>query len=684
MSAQPDASQFELSAQQRCERLERRLERERQIRLKSEAIAERGLREAYLATQRFELLCRIADAANCSTDPMESLQFAIAEILRTYDWDFAHVLLVDRRDEDVRLIGTELWHAPQPDKMFAFAELSNRLVAWPCSSIPGKLLIDKAAVWTADLKANYGCRRSEEAARCNLRSSYSVPILQGQELVAAMEFFARSEVKPDPQLLETLTQIGTQIGRVFKRRSNEEKLLKNALHDPLTDLPNRALFERAIEEAFLQSQPSNSARVSVIYIDLDGFKLVNDAFGHVAGDQLLVAMTSRISGVISASPVTRTYGSRTKVLLARIGGDEFAILIEAHNHTEIASRLAADIHECLAPAHMIDGRKVHCAASLGIAHNDGSYANSADLVRDADLAMYEAKASGTAQTVTFDQTLRSTALSRIALEAELRSAMIEGQFRLHFQPIVNIARNAVVGFEALVRWQRGDALVMPDKFLPGIQDAGLMNAFSSWVLREACNTSAKWRRECPQAAAFHISVNVTPCQFLQPDFANQVQAIVCETGVDPRSLIIEVTEHAAIANREMAALITKQLQAMGIRISLDDFGTGYSSFSHLQALSFDAIKIDRSFVSDAQSKLNWSIVEAVLKIANVAEMQVIAEGIENEAQAARLADGGCVLGQGFLYSRAVPAAEALDMLLASACHGPAGLARSGVGRGQPI
>lgn len=663
MSEYPDPSQFERSLQQRCERLERRLERERQIRLRSEAIAERGLREAYLATQRFELLCKVADAANCSTDPMETLQFAIKEILRAYDWDFADVLLVERGGDDIVLKGTGVWYAAQADKMFAFAELSHRLVAWPSSSIPGRLLIDRTSFWTANLEGHYGRRRSEEAARCNLRSSYSVPILQGQEMVAAMEFFARSDVRPDPQLLETLTQIGTQIGRVFNRRSIEEKLLKNALHDPLTDLPNRALFERTIAAAFSKNRSGGPAPVSVIYFDLDGFKLVNDAFGHSAGDQLLVAMSSRIGQLVASCNGPSAAGAQARALLARIGGDEFAILVEAQDHREIASKLAADIHECLAPAHLIGNSKVHCAASLGIAHNDSSYASPADLVRDADLAMYEAKASGTAETVTFDQALRSTALSRIALEADLRLAMLEGQFRLHFQPIVNIEKKVVVGFEALARWQRGDALVMPDAFLPGIQDAGLMNAFNSWVLREACETVARWRRQCPEAQPFYVSVNVTPRQFLQPDFASQVEGIVCETGIPPKSLVIEITEHAAITNHEMATRVTKQLRAMGVRISLDDFGTGYSSFSHLQALSFDTIKIDRSFVSDAQSRLNWSIVEAVLKIASVAEMQVIAEGIENEAQAARLADGGCVLGQGFLYSRAVPAPEALDMLL---------------------
>lgn len=666
MSAQPDFAQFDQSMQQRCERLERQLRRERQIRLNSEAIAERGLREAYLANQRFELLCNIANAANCSTDPMEALQFAISEILRANDWDFANVLLVDKTKDDTCLIGCGVWHAQQPDKMFAFAELSSRLVAWPCGSTPGKLLIDKTSVWTADMQSNYSRRRSEEAARCNLRSSFSVPILQGQELVAAMEFFARSEVKPDPQLLETLTQIGIQIGRVFKRRLNEEKLLKNALHDPLTDIPNRALFEMRIEEAFAHIEQSGHAPISVIYIDLDGFKLVNDAFGHLAGDQLLIGMTSRLSNVVASYNAAQLAGAPDRATIARIGGDEFAILIEGKEHGNIAAELATDIHDCLAPAQIIDGNKVHCAASLGIAHNDGSYASAAELIRDADLAMYEAKASGTAQTVTFDQAMRSTAMSRIALEAELRVALVEGQFRLHYQPIVNIADGLVVGFEALVRWQRGDTLVMPDTFLPGIQDAGLMNAFSSWVLRDACETAAKWRNACPQASPFHLSVNVTPCQFLQPDFANQVQGIICAANLDPRALVIEVTEHAAIANRDMAARITKQLQAIGVRISLDDFGTGYSSFSHLQALSFDTIKIDRSFVADEQSELNWSIVDAVLSIANVVDLQVIAEGIENESQAARLTKGGCILGQGYLYSRAVPAAQALEMLEAQA------------------
>lgn len=664
MSELPHAAQFDVSLQQRCERLERQLQRERQIRLKSEAIAERGLREAYLANQRFELLCNVANAANHSTDPIDTLRFAIGEILQAYDWDFANVLLVEGGGDDPRLAGCGIWQARQPDRMFAFAELSGKLVAWPNPTIPGRLLIDPTAVWSDDLRAQYGDRRSAEAARCNLRASYSVPVLQGDALVAAMEFFVRSEVRPDPQLLETLTQIGVQIGRVFKRRSNEEKLLKNALHDPLTDLPNRALFEQRIETAFKRVDQHGHAALSVIYLDLDGFKLVNDAFGHLAGDQLLIAMTVRLAEVISWHNAAAEDETSGKATIARIGGDEFAILVEGLDHRIMAATIASEVHRCLAPAHAIGESQVHCAASLGIAHNDGSYSCAADLIRDADLAMYEAKASGTAQTVTFDQALRSTALARIALEAELRTALVERQFRLHYQPIVRIADNQVVGFEALVRWQRGEALELPDAFLPAIQDAGLMNVFGSWVLREACETAAAWRRDCPQAPPFHISVNVTPGQFLQPDFARQVQGILCAANLDPHALVIEVTEHTAIANRDLTARVTRELQAMGVRISLDDFGTGYSSFSHLQSLAFDAIKIDRSFVADENSELNWSIVAAVLNIAEVTRIQVIAEGIENSEQAARLAKDGCRLGQGYLYSHAVPAAAALDFLTA--------------------
>jgi len=314
---------------------------------------------------------------------------------------------------------------------------------------------------------------------------------------------------------------------------------------------------------------------------------------------------------------------------------------------------------------------VRCAASIGIAHDDGSYAVATDLIRDADVAMYDAKARGQGQTNSFDQTMRDNVVARLNLEADLRTAFAAGDFCLYYQPIVDIAKGQIVGFEALLRWQRGNELVLPDQFLSVAEKGGLMNALGAWVFREACATAARWSRD--GLAPFYMSINIAPCQFLQPNFVDQIRDIVCATNVDPAVLVIELTENAAISNPKRTARILEELRAMGIRLSLDDFGTGYSSFSHLQTLPFDHIKIDRSFVTDGESTMSWSIIDAMLNIAHAMGMNVIAEGIETQTQLDRLAEVGCSFGQGYLYDRAISADHALALLQVPADYALPGL-----------
>ncbi len=666
MSFRPDPVSFEVSLEARCAQLERQLKRERQIRVEAESIAERGLREAYLTNQRFELLCNVANAANQSVDPMETLRFAIAEICAVNSWAFANVLLRKGHGGEARLEACGLWHARNPDQIFAFVDLSSRLIAWPCATAPGRLLIHPAAVWTRDIRASGDQGRGSVARQCNLRASISVPVLLGQDLFAVMEFFTQCAVEPDPQQLEVLTQIGTQIGRVFRRKANEKRLIENALRDPLTNLPNRAQFENRLETIFQRNTAAASLRTSLIYIDLDGFKLVNDALGHQAGDRLLIEMAGRLRKVAEAYATTPYPGAPESVLIARIGGDEFIILVEGEQHCDDAADIAKDIHDVLKPSYFIDTNEVRCAASIGIAHDDGSYAVAADLMRDADVAMYDAKSRGPGQTVTFDQTMREKAVSRLKLEAELRTALQLGEFCLRYQPIIDIGSGRIVGFEALLRWQRGDTLVFPNEFLHVAEDSGLMNVLGAWVLREAATVAAGWRGACTDLPPFYMSINVAPCQFLQPNFVEQVRDIIDATNVDPRVLVIELTENAAITNREQTRIVLEALRAMGIRLSLDDFGTGYSSFTHLQTLPFDNIKIDRSFVTDGQSNVSWNIIDAMLGIARALNIAVIAEGIETHSQLDRLAEVGCAFGQGFLYDKAVTAEMALEKLGASA------------------
>ncbi|WP_295529181.1 bifunctional diguanylate cyclase/phosphodiesterase [Novosphingobium sp. Chol11] len=667
MTARSDPAIFDVAPENALEariaQLERQLARERQTRIEAEAIAERGLREAYLGHVRIKLLSTIADAANSSTDPMEALRFTIAEVCAALGYAFANVLLCEGSASDRRLEACGIWFARDPDEMFSFAEKSRRLIAWPCASAPGRLLITKQSVWTRDVQQVAGFGRGEAAKQVHLRSSVSVPVLQGQDVIAAMEFFSHDQVEAEPELLDVLTQIGAQVGRVFKRRANERQLIANGFHDTLTGLPNRAMLEKQMNERFERNRGAGKLGLTLVYIDLDGFKLVNDAMGHHAGDLLLAEMARRMRETVKAFATIVCADEPERLLLARMGGDEFTVLIDAEDSETLAQEIAAAIHACLRAPHRIEFSDVNSAASIGIAHDDGSYDSVADLLQDADVAMYGAKARGDESTVVFDSAMRALAVKRLDIEAGLRQALETGGLCLWYQPIIDIPAQRIAGFEALLRWSRDGKIVMPNDFLPIAEERGLMNSIGAWVMREACKTAAGWRNILGSERPFYVGINVAPSQLLQPSFLDQVRGILLATSVDPRTIVMELTENAAVLNPAKTAQIFGELRAMGIRLSLDDFGTGHSSFSHLQTLQFDTLKIDRSFISgDNLAASSSSIVDAIMHLAQAMRIDVVAEGIESQPQLDRLAEIGCDFGQGYLFDRAMPSDQALHLL----------------------
>lgn len=667
MTARSDPAIFKIAPENALEarivQLERQLARERQTRIEAEAIAERGLREAYLGHVRIKLLSTIAGAANSSIDPMETLRFTIAEVCSALGYVFANVLLCEGSATDRRLEACGIWYARNPDEMFSFAEKSRRLIAWPCASAPGRLLITKQSVWTRDLQQVVGFGRGEAAQQVHLRSSVSVPVLHGNDLIAAMEFFSHDQVEAEPELLDVLTQVGAQVGRVFKRQANERQLIENGLRDPLTGLPNRAMLEKRLQESFIANRTAGKLGPSIIYIDLDGFKLVNDAMGHHAGDLLLAEMARRMRETVGAFVAIVCADAPERLLLARMGGDEFTILIDTEDNDTLAQEIAAAIHACLRAPHRIEYSDVNSAASIGIAHDDGAYENAASLLQDADVAMYSAKARGDESTVVFDSAMRALAVKRLDIEAGLRQALENGGLCLWYQPIINIAAQRIAGFEALLRWSRDGEIVMPNDFLPIAEERGLMNSIGAWVMREACRTAARWTNMLGGGRPFYVGINVAPSQLLQPSFLEQVRGILLATSVDPRSIVMELTENAAVLNPARTAQIFSELRAMGIRLSLDDFGTGHSSFSHLQTLQFDTLKIDRSFISGENlADSSSSIVDAIMHLAQAMKIEVVTEGIESQPQLDRLAGIGCDFGQGYLFDRAMPADQAFHLL----------------------
>ncbi|MBX9882896.1 MAG: EAL domain-containing protein [Sphingomonas sp.] len=660
----PDAFEHALgdTPQRRLDRLERRLARERAARLEAEAIAEAGLRRAYLAQQRIELLQRVAAKANEAADTGEALRFAVREICDATGWVFGNVYLVDPQAPH-RLIPADAWHADDPDALAPFIEASLARGFARGEGLPGRVLASGAPLWLADLQADGNFPRRPVATAVGLASAFAFPIQVQRDVTGVIEFFARSQLAEDADMLAAMGQIGTQLGRVIERERFAAQLLHDALHDPLTALPNRALFQDRVSQALDRRARRGGGEVAVLFLDLDGFKLVNDSFGHHAGDSLLQAIAARLRSVLDALPQAEGWPAWT---LARLGGDEFTIVLDEFDQPGRASAVAERLLAALGGPYRVAGGEVHATASIGVALAQSQGVTATDLLRKADTALYEAKARGRGQVALFDKALRKRAMARLQTENDLRCALARDEFRLLYQPIVDMKSNRVSGFEALLRWRRGGGEVVgPGQFIGVAEETGLIVAIGNWVLREACAAAATWNRTHP-APPVSMSINVSPRQFLLPGFTEIVHQTLRETGVPPALVTLEITESIAIANPDRAIEIMRDLRGLGVKIGLDDFGTGYSSLGHLHRYPFSTLKLDRSFVQDLcdpRNRTSPGIVRAVLDLAQTMKLSVVAEGIETSCQRRQLRELGCQFAQGFLYAEPLTP-EAASALIA--------------------
>jgi diguanylate cyclase (GGDEF)-like protein/PAS domain S-box-containing protein len=439
---------------------------------------------------------------------------------------------------------------------------------------------------------------------------------------------------------------------ITERRRVESQLLHDAFHDALTGLPNRALVLDRLGNALARAQRGRH-HFAVLFLDLDRFKLVNDSLGHLVGDRLLVEISRVLDGAV-----------RPGDTVARLGGDEFTILLDDVVDPDEAIRVAQRIHEALAAPFDLEGKEVFVTASIGIAFSQAGYARPEDVLRDADTAMYQAKASGKARHQLFDASMHSRALRLLELENDLRRAVERSDFLLHFQPVVHIGSGHIVAFEALVRWdhpQRG--LVAPAEFIALAEETGLIDAIGRWALREACATRRSWEHADPLS----VNVNLSSRQLSQPDLVESVAEVLRATGLSPGLLTLEITETAVMQNPESAVGLLRGLKELGARVCIDDFGTGYSSLNYLLRLPADVLKIDRAFVTAlGRDERNDKILAAIISLAGSLGLEVVAEGVETEEQRARLQALGCPYAQGYLFSRPVDAVRALALLQAGA------------------
>jgi diguanylate cyclase (GGDEF)-like protein/PAS domain S-box-containing protein len=440
---------------------------------------------------------------------------------------------------------------------------------------------------------------------------------------------------------------------VSERKKLERELRHQAFHDSLTSLANRALFEDRLAHALAGLQRRGSG-LAVLFVDLDDFKTVNDSLGHSIGDDLLRSVGERLR-----------YNLRGSDTAARLGGDEFAVLLDGAGTPEGATEAARRLLAALEPPFTMKGRQLSISASIGIALAGGGETME-ELMRNADLAMYEAKRRGGAQWRIFEESMHTVALGRLELGAELQQAVDEEQFELHFQPIVRLDTAAVIGAEALLRWrhpQRG--LLAPKHFLDLAEQTGLIVPMGRWVLGDACRRLAEWQREHPRVEPLYLSVNVSMRQLHESQLVDDVRAHLDETGIEPQQLVLEITESFLADETEAALECLQRLRALGVRLAVDDFGTGYSALSYLQRFPIDMLKIDRSFVEHARrASPSLSLVRSIVQLGRSLHLDVVAEGIEDAEQAEQLLAMGVMSGQGFYYAQPLEP-ERLSPLLAS-------------------
>jgi diguanylate cyclase (GGDEF)-like protein/PAS domain S-box-containing protein len=440
----------------------------------------------------------------------------------------------------------------------------------------------------------------------------------------------------------------------------QEQLRSVGFLDPLTGLVNRGIFVeglgRRLDDVKLR-RVSNS--FAVLYLDLDRFKIVNDSLGHLVGDELLVAVSRRLELCL-----------RPGDALARLGGDEFAILLSGLGDDSQANAIAFRIQDALRAPFAIGGREVFTSASIGIAFGPSSYTNPDEVMRDADTAMYHAKARGKARHEVFDADMHARVRDRLSLENDLRRAIASNDFEVHYQPIVSLTSGMCVGFESLIRWTRNGEAISPATFIPIAEELGLIEPVGTWVLQQACRTFADWQRRFPAAGLECITVNVSSRQLMQHNFLRVVQQAVDKAGLKPADLRVEITETALMDRPGEAAEVLRELRNFGVKVYLDDFGTGYSSLSHLHNLPVDALKIDRSFVKSLLLPGRPAIVESILALARTLNTSVVAEGIESDVQARELERLGCTHAQGFLFSRPLSTRSAEELVMANRPLGP--------------
>jgi diguanylate cyclase (GGDEF)-like protein len=443
-----------------------------------------------------------------------------------------------------------------------------------------------------------------------------------------------------------------ELERMVEQRTKE--LTHLALYDKLTGLANRALFSDRLAKVVQHAKLEQGYKYAVLFLDFDRFKLINDSLGHEAGDALLKNVAGRLTAALQLAGA-----AVGDAVAARLGGDEFVILIENLANFEDAPSFADGLLRLLSSPYTIADRPVNSTASIGITTSAFNYERAEDVIRDADTAMYRAKAAGKARCVMFEPSMSTEIMQRMEMENELRGAAERGEFVLHYQPIVAVANGMLVGFEALVRWNHPTrGLIAPEDFIPYCEESGLILPAGLWIMARACGQLRAWQQKFPTFSGLTMSVNISAIQ-IAPALVGEIEEVIRSSGIAPATLVLEITERVLIADLESASRILERVRAMGVRVHVDDFGTGYSSLSSLHQCSLDGIKLDRRFMKNVEQRQDYAaVVKAVVNLAKNLGLTIVAEGVESAEHLALLRSMDCSQAQGFYFGQPCEAAAA--------------------------
>ncbi|MBP0016395.1 MAG: EAL domain-containing protein [Cyanobacteria bacterium SBLK] len=580
------------------------------------------------------------------------IEYRIRDAQGNWHWFYDRSIGRRKEGEEIIIEGLAIDISDRKQAEEALRQSKARLHALVRNTSYGILLVDRQGIvrFANPAALTLFNRKTEDLIDCE----FGIPIAIDERIAELQLLQASGQMSTVEMRVSSLDWEGEQVYMislqdVTDRKQVEEQLHHRAFYDALTELPNRVLFVERLERALLRTRKNTQYKFAVLFLDLDRSKIVNDSLGHLVGDKLLIAIARLLETFI---------GSRD--IVARFGGDEFTILLEDIQGLRQATRLAEDIGMALQSPFQLDGCEVFTTASIGIALSSPEYTQPEELLRNADLAMYQAKAKGRARFEIFNRSLHETALQRLQLEQDLRRALSEEEFRVFYQPIVNLRSGCLQGFEALIRWlhpQRG--WIAPDEFIPVAEETGAIVAIGEWILREACRQRAQWQNRFSLDRDLSVSVNLSGQQLKDPEFLAKLDCILADTGLKGNSLKLELTESMLMEDVDAIVIRLSQLRMRAVQLSIDDFGTGYSSLSYLQRFPVHTLKIDRSFIHRMCEKSdNLKIVETIVTLAHQLGMEAIAEGIETKEQLEQLCCLECEGGQGYLFAPPLTPEEA--------------------------